>query len=137
MSPADPLEGGCLCGAVRYRITPPPLDAAYCHCRLCQKASGAPAMAWVSVPPERFAYVTGAPAVYRSSEWAAREFCGACGSPLVFRYGDPTRPVDVAVTSLDTPESVIPEYHIWTASRVGWFDTADSLPRHAGRGPDS
>lgn len=137
MSPTDVLEGGCLCGAIRYRITPPPLDAAYCHCRMCQKASGAAAVAWVSVVPEQFAYVAGTPAVYRSSEWASREFCGACGSPLVFRYSDPARPLDVTVASLDTPDAVTPEYHIWTASRIGWFETTDPLPRYPERGPDS
>ncbi len=128
--------GGCLCGALRYRLTPPLLDAAYCHCRMCQKASGAPAVPWVSVPPAGFLYTQGSPTLYRSSDWARREFCGACGSPLVFRYDDPTKPVDVAVATLDHPATVIPSYHIWRQSRLPWFETTDTLPRHDGKGGD-
>ena len=41
----EPLEGGCLCGRVRYRVMAAPLDGAYCHCRMCQKSSGAPLQA--------------------------------------------------------------------------------------------
>lgn len=131
------LAGGCLCGTVRYRIVLPVLDAAYCHCRMCQKASGAPAVAWVSVEAGQFSYVRGEPAVYHSSDWAQREFCGGCGAPLVFRYLDPARPVDVTIASLDDPTVVRPEYHIWTSAHLPWFDTADSLPRHPDQGPDS
>ncbi len=47
-------EGGCLCGEVRYRIEAEPSDVAYCHCRMCQKTSGAPAMAWGTVPSSAF-----------------------------------------------------------------------------------
>jgi hypothetical protein len=54
-------EGGCLCGAVRYRIEALPTDIAYCHCRMCQKASGAPAMAWATVPASAFAWTRGRP----------------------------------------------------------------------------
>lgn len=40
-------EGGCRCGAIRYRITGEPLSAGFCHCRMCQRAAGAPVVAWV------------------------------------------------------------------------------------------
>ena len=133
---AATLTGGCLCGALRYRITPPLMDAAYCHCRMCQKASGAPAMPWVSVPVGQFLYTQGTPKAYRSSDWARREFCGACGSPLVFRYDDPTKPLDVAIPSLDDPAAVVPAYHIWRQSRLPWFETTDALPRHDAKGDD-
>ena len=48
--------GGCFCGAVRYRVEGPPLDAGYCHCRMCQRANGAPAVAWVTWNLDRFAW---------------------------------------------------------------------------------
>ena len=78
---AHPLEGGCLCGALRYRVLPGEADSAYCHCRMCQRAGGSPVLAWFSVEQGRFAYTKGAPRQYRSSPTAIREFCAACGSP--------------------------------------------------------
>jgi len=130
-------EGGCLCGAVRYRIAAEPTSVAYCHCRMCQRAGGAPVMAWATVPADAFAFVRGKPATYASSTFAERQFCPRCGSPLTFRYRPETGEGDVTVASLDHPDALPPQYHIWTASRPAWFDTTDSLPRHRERGPDS
>ena len=80
-----PLDGGCLCRAVRYRISAAPIDAGYCHCRMCQRSAGAPVVAWLTMASEGFAWTKGAPAVYRSSPEAERLFCGACGTQMVFR----------------------------------------------------
>lgn len=132
----DTLDGGCLCGAVRYRVTQAPLDAGYCHCRLCQRAGGAPVLAWLTVPASAFAYTHGTPTAYASSTHSQREFCARCGTPLAFQRIAAPRTIDVTIASLDDPARVPPQYHIWTASRIGWFDTADALPRHADAGPD-
>jgi len=123
------LAGGCLCGGVRY-VARGALDAGYCHCRMCQRSSGAPAQSWVSFPREHFRYDKGSPAVYRSSPTAEREFCRECGSQLAFR--DDRSPATIAVNSgtLDEPASVKPQLHIWTASRIPWFEVADQLPRY-------
>ncbi len=130
-----PLEGGCLCGAVRYRITAEPVDVDYCHCRICQKASGAPIVAWLEAPTGNFAFTKGRPVAYQSSPKGARYFCGACGSQLAFRYVGEAPTVAVNVAGLDDPEAVKPTYHIWTSSRLGWLEVADNLPRHAKDGP--
>jgi hypothetical protein len=45
----DVRTGGCLCGAIRYHIAAPPVEALYCHCRICQRAHGAPVVAWLTV----------------------------------------------------------------------------------------
>jgi hypothetical protein len=131
-----PLEGGCLCGAVRYRISAEPHHADYCHCRMCQRASGAPVVAWLTVASEAFEWAKGEPAVYRSSPKAERLFCPNCGTQLVFRAVAEPDHLDVTLASLDDPEAVRPTHHIWTASRIGWFDTADDLPRYPESGPD-
>jgi hypothetical protein len=130
------LEGGCLCGAVRYRYDGSPIDAGYCHCRLCQRSAGAPVLAWVTVPVEAFSYTQGQPAVYRSSTHSQREFCGHCGTQLVFRRQQDARKVDITTASLDEPSRVAPGYHIWRMSRIAWFETHDSLPRFEDAGPD-
>ena len=130
-----PLEGGCLCGQVRYRISAEPAHAGYCHCRMCQRASGAPVVPWLTVASQAFAWTGGAPGVYRSSQSAERLFCPTCGTQLVFReFAEPDL-LDVTLASLDDPEAVRPRHHIWTASRIGWFDTADDLPRYRERSP--
>ena len=130
-----PLEGGCLCGAVRYRISAEPHHAGYCHCRMCQRSAGAPVVAWLTGPSDGFAWISGEPAVYRSSPKAERLFCPRCGTQLVFREpADPDR-LDVTLASLDDPAAVRPGHHIWTSSRIGWFDVADDLPRYPEGGP--
>jgi hypothetical protein len=123
-----PLEGGCLCGAVRYRIGAKPRSADYCHCRMCRGSAGAPVVARLTVANAAFAWTKGEPAVYHSSPKAERLFCPTCGTQLALR--DEPDHMDVTLASLDDPEAVRPSYHIWTASRIGWFDTADDLPRY-------
>lgn len=129
-------EGGCLCGAVRYRVESPLSDVAYCHCRICQRSSGAPALPWASVPADRFGYIRGAPALYRSSANGIREFCATCGTPLVFRKSADAPHVDFTTVSLDDPAALPPTYHIWRMSRIGWFETSDTFPRFDDQGPD-
>jgi hypothetical protein len=129
--PAD-VAGGCLCGAVRYVVAAGEVrESGYCHCRTCQRQSGAPVVAWFAVPPERVRVMKGSPSVYRASDRANREFCAACGTYLFFREDDPAATLSVNTATLDEPALVPPNFHIWYESRIGWFETADRLPRHA------
>jgi hypothetical protein len=125
-----PLVGGCLCGAIRYRISAEPRSADYCHCSMCRRAAGPPVVARLTVANESFAWTAGEPAVYHSSPEAERLFCPKCGTQLALR--DEPEHLDVTLASLDTPEAVHPSHHIWTAHRIGWFDIADGLPRFPG-----
>ena len=127
-------EGGCLCGQVRFVAAVDPMEVAYCHCRMCQRSSGAPALAWAAFPKGAFDYSLGKPAVYRSSDHAVREFCGACGTQIAFR-DDHLAEVDVNVGAFDAPEALPPSFHIWNASRIPWFDPDDGLPRYEDDGP--
>jgi hypothetical protein len=122
--------GGCLCGQIRYRISDTPVEALYCHCRMCQRAHGAPVVAWLTVPIAGFAVTAGEPAVYQSSPRALRHFCAACGTPLTWRAADDPRLVDVSIASLDDPETVAPDLHLWTQSRLPWLEIDDRLPRY-------
>jgi hypothetical protein len=123
------FEGGCHCGALRYRIRVVPADSGYCHCRICQRTTGAPVLAWTSIPIDSFEYAGGAPKVYRSSANGQREFCASCGAQIAFRKDSPADAIDVNTATLDEPGKVHPKLHIWTASRIDWFETADDLPR--------
>ncbi len=122
--------GGCLCGALRYTSSAEPVEAGYCHCRMCQKLSGAAVLPWVSFPTGSFSYTEGSPKIYTSSKWGQREFCAECGSQIAFRTTDKDATVEINAGTLDDPAAVTPQYHIWCNSRVSWFDTADDLPRY-------
>ena len=130
------FAGGCSCGRLRYGTRGRPFDTGYCHCRICQRTSGAPLLAWASFPVEAFEYSQGAPGVYRSSPHGQREFCSSCGTQIAYRESEGAASVDVNLASLDDPESLPPQYHVWTKSRISWFDTADDLPRYEDAGPD-
>jgi hypothetical protein len=118
---------------VRYRINGEPRNTDYCHCRMCRHTGGAPVVARLIVADAAFSWTKGAPAVYRSSAAAERLFCPDCGAQLALR--DEPDYLDVTLASLDDPAAVRPSYHIWTSSRITWFETADDLPRCPGRRP--
>ena len=131
----EPLEGGCLCGAVRYRVTKAPLDSGYCHCQMCQKTSGAPLQASAEFPADGFLITRGEPKAYRSSPGAVRHFCPDCGSQLTFRAAVNPSFVSVNLPTLDRPAALSPRMHIWCESRLPWFEVADDLPRYEREGP--
>ena len=124
------LEGGCLCGEVRYRIDARPQDVVdYCHCRQCRKASGAPVTAWIQVPPARFELTAPGARPFESSTRGTRWFCPLCGSQLYMT--DPEdRSVGVTLGSLDDPGLTPPTVHGWASAQVPWFEVDDHLPRH-------
>ena len=131
----EALEGGCLCGAVRYRVTKAPLDSGYCHCRMCQRSSGAPLQASAEFPADAFVLTKGEPKAYRSSPGAVRHFCPDCGSQLTFRAAVNPSFISVNLPTLDRPAALSPRIHIWRSSRLPWFEVADNLPRYDGEGP--
>jgi len=129
------LAGGCLCGRLRYQATDP-IDAGYCHCRLCQRSSGAPVLAWATFPIGSFSFAKGEPKSYRSSPRGRRDFCASCGTQIAFRDTAASARIDVNIATLDDPASIEPEYHIWVGSRVPWFNIEDDLPHYPDNGPE-
>ena len=125
------LPGGCLCGALRYRCTSTPASSGYCHCRLCQRSTGAPVLAWFSIDIDAFE-LQGAPARFASSDHGERLFCSTCGTQIAYRETAEPGTIDVNTATLDNPALVSPRLHIYCDSRIPWFDTGDDLPRYAG-----
>ena len=118
---ALPLEGGCLCGAVRYRITLPPLDTGYCHCRMCQRSSGGPVQASAEIPIAGFALIKGELKAYRSSPGAVRHFCPHCGTS-VFWEGDKNPATGgVAVGCFADPDFPPPDSSGWEEAMHSWL----------------
>jgi hypothetical protein len=128
-SSSAPLTGGCLCGAVRYRIEGRPKGSvAHCHCTMCRRANGAVAVTWTTLNPDQFEVTRGALARYASSEKGERGFCPTCGSQISFRHADFPDEVDVTVATLDRPEDMPASLHIWTENRLPWLHLDEHLP---------
>ena len=123
------LEGGCLCGAIRYRATAAPIRGVICHCTMCKRHSGAPALSFVHFPASSFIWVRGEPALYQSSEFAQRGFCANCGSTLSMHEEVLADRMLIAVGSLDEPNQVHIDDHVWTKDQISWFRIDDGLPR--------
>lgn len=131
MSESERIAGGCLCGAVRYEVSEPLYDPHYCHCRKCQKASGAPVIAGAFVSKDGFGLMRGVPKLYKSSPIVERGFCGDCGTyllyrPLITEWSDW---MIITIASLDRPEDVTPQRHYGIEARISWFKTDDDFPR--------
>jgi len=126
------MEGGCACGAVRYRLTGEPIETSWCHCRNCQRIAGAPAAVYTTLPRAGFAFEQGETELGKVNltPTAQRLFCSQCGSPLATLIDDEPDTVDITVASLDDPSALPPEFHIFCRSAVAWFKIDDQLPRY-------
>lgn len=131
MPETDQFKGGCLCGAIRYRSTSPPLRGVICHCEMCRKHSGAPALAFVHFDKASFSWLRTEPVWYRSSPFAERGFCAVCGSTIGMREEVLSERVQVCVGSLDEPGRIQIQDHVWTTSQLEWFEILDDHPRFA------
>jgi len=121
------LTGGCQCGAIRFALTAPPIRVSICHCRMCQKASGAPFAAFADIEKSDFAWTRGRPAAFKSSTIAERDFCSDCGTPLSFRRIDGER-IEIMTGTFDRPDRVIPTRQYGTEARLGWVVGIANLP---------
>ncbi len=122
------LSGGCQCGRVRYAATLADDDAYLCHCRMCQRATGGVAAAFVQVPVAAIVWEH-APDWYQSSPIAHRPFCSVCGTPLGFAFIEGSDSMDLTVGSFDDPSGFVPTLHSGAESlHAAWLDTS-ALPR--------
>jgi hypothetical protein len=126
-----------MCGAVRYELKSEPSDAGWCHCRTCQLFGGAPAMAFASVPAGDFEWTRGEPKWLKTSSFGKRALCSDCGTPLQVRVDHQPETVDFPIVTLDEPDGIRPEFHIFWGSRVPWFNPGDDLPKHEEFRPDT
>ena len=134
---APVLAGGCQCGAVRYALAAAP-KTEFCHCRMCQRATGGPFAALSGLKKSELSWTRGAPAVFRSSTVGERGFCRDCGTPLYFAYANRDT-IEITTGSLDEPERApLTLGHFGVESRLSWLRLADGLPEHrTGESPQS
>jgi hypothetical protein len=123
------LTGGCHCGAIRYEIEGDALTHALCHCVDCRRHAGAPMVAWTMYPSSMVKVTKGHPKTYASSEHGRRQFCGDCGTGLLYVNAQMLPGiVDVQSATYDDPDAVPARIHIQIAERIGWMERAHELP---------
>jgi adenylate cyclase len=123
------VKGGCYCGAVRYEADVDLYGAYYCHCKICQKTSGAPAEVGVLVKPGTLEFTNNEPKFFQTSPFGRRGFCAECGSRIIWMSPGKGEWTNVSVGSLDNPERVIPKEHTCVESKLPWYKLVDELPR--------
>ena len=126
------LDGGCTCRAVRYRMTAKPLFVHCCHCRWCQRESGASFALNAMIESDRVVLLDGTPEVVltpsNSGKGQKIARCPQCRIALWSNYGGAGDVVRfVRVGTLDKPDRLPPDIHIFTSSKQPWV----VLPRGA------
>ena len=123
-------EGGCQCGAVRFRGTGAPKWVAHCHCKDCRRASAAPFTTYASFKTEKFNWTAAAPQPYASSPNVTRRFCGICGTPMSYESDRWAGETHIFVATLDDPEALSPRLHAYVVDQLSWIHTDDGLRRY-------
>jgi hypothetical protein len=113
-------QGGCLCSAIRFRVSGDPSISSICHCATCRRASAAPTVAWLTFDRGQVEILSGSPRIYRSSQGVARHFCGTCGSQLLYESVENPTTIDITTASLDNPNLFPPTLEVWLEHRVSW-----------------
>ena len=131
------LTGTCYCGAIRYASPGPAFHHTLCHCSQCRGTTGAPSVAWCTVPAANFRFTAGTPTRFRSSAHGTRSFCPACGTQLTFADDDSPDEIDITICSLDDPATLAPADHTFAGSALAWEKLPDDgLPRYPRRRRD-
>jgi hypothetical protein len=133
------LDGGCLCGAVRYSSEAEPAFTAICHCRDCQRQIGTAFSIVVGVPRGDLELTGGTLSTFTTvgeedGRERQRQFCSGCGSPIVTLT--PGLP-DVAILkagTLDDTSWLDPQLEVWGRSAQPWVEPMEGRPRME-RGP--
>jgi len=123
---AETHEGGCLCGALRYRVTGKPDIALVCHCKLCQRLSGSAFGISAYFAEQDVEITSGVPNTYEyrsdeSNRWIRTEFCPTCGTTVTWTLEAVPGGRGIAGGTLDDPNWLTITRHYWTRSAQHWM----------------
>lgn len=124
------IQGGCFCGAIRYRAEGAPTGSMVCHCKTCRRVAGAPTVAWLTFPLDKFRFTRGEPDEFQSSPPVLRTFCRQCGTPLTYKNDRDEGTIDVTTATADDPNAYPPTHHSWLSHDLGWVKFGDGLPQY-------
>jgi len=129
---SDTLEGGCACGAVRYRLTAAPMFVHGCHCRDCQRQTGGAFAINALIETDRIELRSGHPQPYAMPTDSGRPHdvhrCPDCGTAVWSDYGRRAALRFVRVSTLDDPTALAPDVHIFVRSKLPWVVLPEDVP---------
>ena len=128
----DRLEGGCACGAVRYRLRSAPMFVHCCHCRDCQRQTGSAFVINALIETDRITSLSGDPKAVSMPTESGRPHeihrCSACGTAVWSDYGGRSALRFVRVGTLDDPATLPPDVHIYVRSKLPWVALPKAIP---------
>lgn len=123
------LEGGCACGAVRYRLSSKPMFVHCCHCRDCQRQTGSAFAVNALIETDRIEVLSGEVEPTRMPTESGRAHdiyrCVACRTALWSDYGGRPQLRFVRATTLEKGAQLEPDVHIFTRSKLPWVKLPD------------
>jgi hypothetical protein len=126
-------EGGCACGAIRYRLASEPMVVHCCHCLNCQRQTGSAFVINILIEADRMELLSGEPRrvdAPRDAGPPQQIFrCPTCQVAVYSDYGRPDIRF-VRAGTLDNPSRVTPDVHIYTRSKLPWIRLPDSAPAY-------
>ena len=130
-----PLTGRCLCGGVTYTADADPVAQAVCHCADCQRQTSSPFSVLVGVPREAFHVEGGTLASFTTigsdhGGETERNFCSACGSPLLSISPVAPQLIFIKAGSLDDASWIQPAIEVWTSSAQPWSPRFEEAAAH-------
>jgi len=133
---SDPLGGGCRCGALRYKVSGEQIAGVICHCKGCQRRTGA-STGVMFVDRHRTSW-TGQHRSYidpKTTQPIRMLFCESCGSTIAALAGSYPDVQIILAASLDNPQAFVPQLHMWVSEKPHWVNISDALPQFQ-RHPD-
>jgi len=121
------MEGGCHCGAIRFKATKDPFWVGACYCLDCRKISGAPYTIFAGYDVYALQLLRGTPKNYSSSLKASRSFCVACSSPFSYSYKASPDRLFIPIGVFDDANIFKPEEHIWVSQKLACVAIDDDL----------
>jgi len=126
--------GSCLCKKVTFEVKKFCGPTGHCHCTMCQKFHGAAFSTFVEVKQTDLTWLSGKEFLkeFKADNNSIRSFCSCCGSSLLFEsnYNRADKTIEIALASFDKHQQVTPDAHIYTDTKVDWFDINDALVQH-------
>jgi hypothetical protein len=135
MTNPESFEGGCLCGAIRFRTTGAPGQPHTCSCDSCRRHSGALTLSWVEFPASSVEWIGpgGKPSTWRSSAYSSRAFCRACGSTIGAIDDAPVVALVTGAFDKAHLKAFAPVYHSYVSRRPRWWHVQCDYERRGTR----
>ncbi|HEX4861357.1 MAG TPA: GFA family protein [Rhizomicrobium sp.] len=129
---SDNLEGGCACGAVRYRLESRPMFVHCCHCLDCQRQTGSAFVLNAIIEADRIKLLAGSPQPVTMPTDSGRPHdvyrCAKCQTAVWSDYGRRRVMLFVRTGTLDDPRALAPDVHIFTRSKQPWVGLPPDVP---------